>query len=241
MWLSGDLRVFQAIIEAYNGTMSLKKILLSWSGGKDSIMALYEIQKTKGYEIAALLTTVTDGYGRVSMHGVREELLERQAESLSLRLHKIVIPQDTSNEVYASIMKKVLTPYKNENISSVAFGDVFLEDVRKYREENLAKIGMAGIFPIWKWNTRELVRTFIDAGFKAIVTCVDSKVLDSSFVGREINREFIRQLPPHIDPCGENGELHSFVFNGPNFKREIIFTIGEIVLRDSFYFCDLLP
>jgi len=221
--------------------MSLKKILLSWSGGKDSTLALYEIQKTKGYEIIALLTTVTDGYGRVSMHGVREELLERQAESLGLRLHKILIPRNPTNEEYGSIMKEVLTKYKNENVHSVAFGDIFLEDLRQYREKNLAKIGMKGIFSIWKRNTRELVRTFIDAGFRAIVTCVDSKVLDSSFVGREIDDDFIRQLPPHIDPCGENGEHHSFVYSGPIFKKRITFTIGEIVLRDSFYFCDLLP
>ena len=221
--------------------MSLKKILLSWSGGKDSVMALHEIQKRGDYEIVALLTTVTDGYRRVSMHGVREELLERQAESLGLRLHKVLIPQNPTNEEYESIMTEVLTEYKNENIHSVAFGDVFLEDLRKYREENLAKMGMKGIFPIWKRNTGELVRAFIDGGFRAITTCVDSKVLDSSFVGREFNHDFLRRLPPHVDPCGENGELHSFVFSGPNFKDEITFTIGETVLRDSFYFCDLLP
>jgi len=221
--------------------MSLKRILLSWSGGKDSAMALYEIKKTKGYEIVALLTTVTDGYGRVSMHGVREELLERQAESLGLCLHKILIPQKAANEEYEAIMKKVLTGYKKENVDSVAFGDVFLEDLRKYREENLSKIGMEGIFPIWKRDTGELVRTFIDLGFRAITTCVDSKVLDSSFVGREIDHEFMRQLPSHVDPCGENGEHHSFVYSGPTFRREVGFTLGEVVLRDGFYFCDLLP
>jgi uncharacterized protein (TIGR00290 family) len=221
--------------------MSLKKILLAWSGGKDSAMALYEIQKKKGYEIVALLTTVTDGYGRVSMHGVREELLKRQAESLGLFLHKILIPQKAANEEYESIMRAVLTTYKNEDVHFVAFGDIFLEDLRKYREEKLAKIGMEGIFPIWKRDSRELVRTFIDLGFRAITTCVDSKVLDSSFVGREIDDDFIRQLPPYVDPCGENGEHHSFVYRGPTFEREIAFTVGEIVLRDSLYFCDLLP
>jgi uncharacterized protein (TIGR00290 family) len=187
------------------------------------------------------LSTVTDGYHRISMHGVREELLERQAESLGFRLHKILIPQNPTNEAYESIMREVLTRYKNENIHSVAFGDIFLEDLRKYREENLGKAGMKGIFPLWRRNTGELVRSFIDFGFRAIVTCVDSKLLDSSFVGREINHDFIRRLPPHIDPCGENGELHSFVFGGPHFKEEVTFTIGETVLRDSFYFCDLLP
>jgi uncharacterized protein (TIGR00290 family) len=221
--------------------MSLKRILLSWSGGKDSAMALYEIQKTKGYEIVALLTTVTDDYGRVSMHGVREELLKWQAESLGLYLHKVLIPKEVTNEEYESIMKGVLTTYRDEDVHSVAFGDIFLEDLKKYREGNLAKIGMEGIFPIWKRDSRELVRTFIDLGFRAITTCVDSKVLDSSFVGREIDDDFIRQLPPHADPCGENGEHHSFVYRGPIFKREIAFTVGEIVLRDSLYFCDLLP
>jgi len=204
-------------------------------------MALHEIQKRGDYEIVALLTTVTDGYHRVSMHGVREELLDRQVESLGLRLHKILIPQNPSNEEYEAIMKEVLIKYKNENIHSVAFGDVFLEDLRKYREENLAKMGMRGIFPIWRRNTGDLVRDFIDGGFRAIVTCVDSKVLDSFFVGREFNHDFLRRLPAHIDPCGENGELHSFVFGGPNFKEEITFTIGETVLRGSFYFCDLVP
>ena len=204
-------------------------------------MALFEIQKTRGYEIVALLTTVTDGYDRISMHGVREELLERQAESLGLRLHKILITKNATNEEYESNMKEVLKKYQNENINSVAFGDIFLEDLKRYREENLSKIGMEGIFPIWKRNTTELIGTFIDLGFRAIVTCVDSKVLDSSFVGREIDDDFIRQFPPHIDPCGENGELHSFVFSGPTFKKKITFSIGEIVLRDSFYFCDLLP
>jgi uncharacterized protein (TIGR00290 family) len=233
------LRVFESV--PFGVVRSVKRILFSWSGGKDSAMALYEIKKAKGYEIVALLTTVTDGYHRVSMHGVREELLERQAESLGLRLHKILIPLNPTNEEYESIMAEVLTEYKNENIHSVAFGDVFLEDLRKYREENLAKMGMEGIFPIWKRDSRELARTFIDLGFRAITTCVDSKVLDSSFVGREFNYDFLRRLPPHVDPCGENGELHSFVFSGPNFREEITFTIGETVLRDSFYFCDLVP
>lgn len=221
--------------------MRLKRILLSWSGGKDSAMALHEMQKTEGYEIVALLTTVTGGYQRITMHGVREELLERQAESLGLRLHKVLIPQNPTNEEYESIMREVLTKYKNENVHSVAFGDVFLEDLRRYREDNLAKIGMKGIFPIWKRNTGELIRTFIDVGFRAVVTCVDSKVLDASFVGKEISHNFIRRLPPHVDPCGEKGELHSFVFDGPHFREEVTLTIGEIVLRDSFYFCDLVP
>jgi uncharacterized protein (TIGR00290 family) len=221
--------------------MGLKRLLLSWSGGKDSAMALYELQRARGYEIVSLLTTVTHGYERISMHGVREELLGRQAESLGLHLRTILIPQNPAKEEYEAIMKKVLARYKKENVDSVAFGDIFLEDLRKYREENLAKIGMEGIFPIWKRDTWELVRTFIDLGFRAITTCVDSRVLDSSFVGRKVDHEFLRQLPSHVDPCGESGEHHSFVYGGPTFRKEVGFALGEVVLRDGFYFCDLLP
>ncbi len=217
-----------------------ERILLSWSGGKDSCMALHEIQKSNGYEIV-LLTTVTEGYDRISMHGVRRALLERQAESLGLHLVKVYIPKKSTQEEYELRMKEVLTKHQNEGANSVAFGDIFLEDLRRYREENLYRIGMRGIFPIWRKNTSELIRRFIDLGFKAVVTCVDPKALDPSFAGRVIDDDFISQLPVHVDPCGENGEFHSFVFDGPIFEREVKFSLGEVVLRDSFYFCDLLP
>jgi len=218
-----------------------EKILLSWSGGKDSSLAHYYIKETKAYEIVALLTTITDGYDRVSMHGVRRTLLEQQAESLGLPLQKVYIPKDSTDKEYESRMKKVLLGYQDENINSVGFGDIFLEDVRKYREEKLAKIGMGAIFPLWKRDTGELIRNFINLRFKAMVTCVDSKILDSSFAGKLINDDFVSSLPPHIDPNGENGEFHSFVFDGPIFKQKINVSTGEVVLRDSFYFCDLLP
>lgn len=217
-----------------------ERILLSWSGGKDSCMALHEIQKSNGYEIV-LLTTVTEDYDRISMHGVRRTLLERQAESLGLHLVKVYIPKKSTQEEYELRMKEVLTKHQNEGANSVAFGDIFLEDLRRYREENLYRIGMRGIFPIWRKNTSELIRRFIDLGFKAVVTCVDPKALDPSFAGRVIDDDFISQLPVHVDPCGENGEFHSFVFDGPIFEREVKFSLGEVVLRDSFYFCDLLP
>lgn len=217
-----------------------EKLLLSWSGGKDSCVALYEIQETQSYEIAALLTTVTGGYDRISMHGVRRILVEQQAASLGLSLHKVCIPQKATNEEYESRMSQVLAKYRAQGVRSVAFGDLFLEDIRKYRENNLAKIGMKAVFPLWKNNTAELVRKFIELGFKAIVTCADSKVLDRSFVGKVIDEDFLHQLPAHVDPCGENGEFHSFVFTGPIFRDEIRFTVGELVLRDSFWFCDLL-
>jgi uncharacterized protein (TIGR00290 family) len=175
------------------------------------------------------------------MHGVRRTLLERQAESLGLPLQKVYIPKDSTDKDYESRMKEVLLGYQDEDINSVAFGDIFLEDVRKYREEKLAQIGMKAIFPLWKRDTAELIRSFIDLGFKAMITCVDSRVLDSSFAGRLINDDFVSTLPPHVDPNGENGEFHSFVFDGPIFKQKINVSTGEVVLRDSFCFCDLLP
>lgn len=217
-----------------------EKIILAWSGGKDCSLAYYFIQETKGCDIVALLTTVTEDYNRVSMHGIRRILLEQQAESLGLPLEKVYIPKDSSNKEYESRMKEVLLRYQNENINSVGFGDIFLEDVRKYREKKLAQVGMEAIFPLWKRDTSELMRNFIDLGFKAIVTCVDSRVLDSSFAGKQIDQDFVDSLPSGVDPSGENGEFHSFVFDGPIFKHKIKVSVGEVVLRDSFYFCDLL-
>ena len=219
-----------------------EKVLFSWSGGKDSAMALYELQMAHSYEISALLTVVTEDYDRISMHGVRRILLERQADSLGYPLEKILISKNASNEEYESKMRNVLVKYRETGVSSVVFGDIFLEDVRRYREDRLAKIGMKGIFPLWKRDTTKLANTFINLGFKAIVTCVDSNVLDKRFVGRVYNKQFLRELPPNVDPCGENGEFHSFVYDGPIFRRKISFVIGDIVLRDNrFYFCDLIP
>ena len=218
-----------------------EKVLLSWSGGKDSAIALYEIQRGREYEVVSLLTTLTEEYDRVTMHGVQRVLLERQAESLCLPLHQILISKEASNEEYASKMQVALAEFQNANVHSVVFGDVFLEDVRKYREDNLSKIGMKAIFPIWGRDTAELAQTFVALGFKAIVTCVDSKILGETFVGRMIDDSFLAELPPNVDPCGENGEFHSFVFDGPIFRTRISLTVGQIVLRDSFYFCDLVP
>lgn len=218
-----------------------EKVLFSWSGGKDSAIALYELQKSRDYKVLSLLTTLTEDYDRVSMHGVRRTLLERQAELLGLPLQEVFISRNAPNEEYESRMKDTLTKFQDRGVSSVVFGDTFLEDVRKYREKNLAKIGMKGIFPLWKKNSAELVRTFIDSGFKAITTCVDSKVLDKTFVGRILDERFLAELPAGVDPCGENGEFHSFVFHGPIFETGVRYTTGEVVLRDSFYFCDLLP
>jgi uncharacterized protein (TIGR00290 family) len=218
-----------------------EKILFAWSGGKDSAMALYELKKSKGYEIRALLTTVTEDYDRVSMHGVRRVLLEKQADSLCIPLEKIPISKQSSNEEYESRMRAALERYKEAGVTSVAFGDIFLEELRKYRENNLAKLGMKGIFPIWKKDSAQLARSFIDAGFRAVITCVDSQVFDKDFAGREFDGKFLDDLPAAVDPCGENGEFHSFVYDGPIFRKKISYTKGDIVLRDErFYYCDIL-
>jgi uncharacterized protein (TIGR00290 family) len=219
----------------------MKKILFGWSGGKDSALALYEILKNKEYEVVSLLTTVTEDYDRISMHGVCRTLLEKQAESLGLPLYKVLIPKDCSNEIYAAKMTQALNEFKQQGVETVAFGDIFLEEVRKYRKENLAKLNMKAIFPIWGRDSGELARSFIELGFKAVVSCIDSKVLNKRFLGRQIDKDFLNQLPPNIDPSGENGEFHSFVYDGPIFKERIAYQLGEKVLRDSFYFCDLIP
>ena len=220
----------------------VRKLVLAWSGGKDSALALYELRKDRNVEIVGLLTTITKDYGRVSMHGVRKVWLGQQAEALGLPLNVVNISKDASNREYDIAMRKVCEKYRKIGVTFIAFGDIFLEDVRKYRERNLDKAGMVGIFPLWKKNTTELAHKFIDMGFKAITTCIDSKFLDREFVGRRYNANFLHDLPPSIDPCGENGEFHTFTYAGPPFKKEIRFKKGDIVLRDDrFWFCDLLP
>ncbi|MDD5082223.1 MAG: diphthine--ammonia ligase [Dehalococcoidales bacterium] len=219
----------------------MTKVIFSWSGGKDSALALYEIRQNRQYEIVTLLTTVTEGYDRVSMHGVRRALIEKQAQSLGLPLAEVFIPQVCSNEEYETRMKDVLTRYRTMGVDSVVFGDIFLADIRKYREDNLARLEMKGVFPLWARNTRELVESFISLGFQAITTCVDTKFLNKRFIGRTLDAAFLAELPSGVDPGGENGEFHSFVFAGPIFKQPVNFDMGEVVLRDSFYFADLIP
>lgn len=220
----------------------MKKVLFSWSGGKDSALALYEIMKSKNYQVAALVTTVTEDFDRISMHGVRRVLLEQQAASTGIPLEKVLISRNASNEEYEANMEKVLLKYKEMGITSVVFGDIFLEDLRKYREDKLATVSMDAVFPLWKRDTTELARSLTSLGFKAITTCVDTTQLDGEFVGREIDDSFLSDLPANVDPCGENGEYHSFVYDGPIFKKPIVCSKGETVLRESrFYYCDLLP
>ncbi len=221
--------------------VTCEDIVFSWSGGKDSAFSLYETEHAGRYHITRLFTTLTEGYDRISMHGVRRELLEQQAHSIGLPLDMLYIPKNGTNKEYESRLIELLEKYKRQNIRSVGFGDLFLEDIRAYRENNLSKIGMGAVFPLWKKDTTQLAKDFLDLGFKAIVVCVDPKTLDPSFTGRIIDMDFLSQLPPSVDPCGENGEFHSFVFDGPIFKKAIKFTAGEIVSREGFYFCDLLP
>jgi uncharacterized protein (TIGR00290 family) len=221
---------------------SVQNVLFCWSGGKDSSLALYEIMKSGTYSVKSLLTTITDDYDRISMHGVRTVLLEQQVRALNLSLEKVLIGRQSSNEEYEEKMTTVLAHYKNSGINSVVFGDIFLEDLRTYRENNLAKLHMNAIFPLWKKDSIYLANSFIDLGFKAILTCVDTTFLDLSFTGREFDKTLLSDLPSSVDPCGENGEFHTFVYDGPIFDREIRITKGEIVLKDErFSFCDLLP
>ena len=218
-----------------------KDIFLSWSGGKDSSLAFYEIRKANSHRVAGLITTITEDYDRISMHGVRRALLEQQADALGIPLRKILIPKDSTNAIYESRMRALLEEGLTEGIDTVAFGDIFLEDLKLYREKNLAQLGMKGLFPIWKRDTSELARTFIELGFKAVLACVDTAILDASFAGRLYDQKLLRDLPPHVDRCGENGEFHSFAFDGPIFKHPINHTVGEVVQRDHYCFCDFVP
>jgi uncharacterized protein (TIGR00290 family) len=221
--------------------ISPEPILFCWGGGKDSAMALHTLLQRSDMHIVALLTTVTEGYERISMHGVRRELLQRQAQSIGLPLHEVRIPPQCVNPIYEARMEEALRIHLENGVRKVAFGDIFLEDLRAYRERNLARIGMTALFPIWKRDTRELVRSFHATRFRAIAVCVDPKILAPTFAGRELDETFFRDLPPHADPCGENGEFHTFVFDGPIFHSPIPVRTGEIVNRDGFVFRDLLP
>lgn len=244
--------------------MTKEKILFCWSGGKDSALALNRLRQDNRYEIVSLLTTCNEHFQRVSMHGVRLELLDAQAEAIGLPLEKVFVSQRSSNEEYQQKMSACLLAHKARGVSGCAFGDIFLEDLKRWRDENLAKIGMRGIYPIWKVDSRELIQEFFALGFRTVICCANDAYLGEEMVGRNIDEEFLRALPPEVDPCGENGEFHSFAFAGPVFKQPVKFELGEKVYRpvevthpsDStsayvcpaaprrtkgFWFCDLLP
>lgn len=218
-----------------------QKILFNWSSGKDSALALHKLIERDDYTVEGLISTVTRDYKRVSMHGLREEILKKQAELIGIPLEIIYISSKSTNEEYEQTMKDMLMLHKKQGIGTLAFGDIFLEDLREYREENLSKIGMKAVFPLWKRDTSELAREFMGLGFKAVITCVDSEQLDKKFAGREFDEDFLADIPADVDPCGENGEFHTFVYDGPVFKRSIHHKKGEIVLKnDQFYFCDVI-
>jgi uncharacterized protein (TIGR00290 family) len=216
-----------------------KPVLFCWSGGKDSAMALRVLRQQNGLRVAALLTTVTEGYERISMHGVRRELLLRQAHAIGLPLQEVRIPPQCVNPIYEARMRDAMLAQKAAGVRCVAFGDIFLQDLREYRERNLALVEMSAIFPIWKRDTRALAQEFCAMGFRAVAVCIDSNKLSCEFAGREVDESFFRDLPEGVDPCGENGEFHTFVYDGPIFSNAIAVERGEVVERDGFYFCDL--
>ena len=224
---------------------TLEPVLLSWSGGKDSALALYHLRRMEQYEVVGLLTTVSAEYRRVSHHGVREDLLQRQAAALGLPLDRLYVPTNSAlpctHDLFVEMMGEKLTAYRQRGIRWVAHGDIFLEDLRRYRETNLARLGMQGLFPLWHRDTRELVEEFVTLGFRAVLSCVDGQKLNASFAGREIDRSLLNDLPPTVDPCGEYGEYHSFVYDGPMFREPIGIQVGERVQRDHCWYAELLP
>ncbi len=236
----------------------MNKAVFNWSGGKDSALALYHLLKQSQFEVTSLLTTINSKYNRISMHGVRKELLQAQSEAIGIPVMEILLPEMPSMTDYDNVMKKSMLELKESGIEHSIFGDIFLEDLKKYREEKLKEVGLNAIFPLWKRDTSELIREFIDLGFKTIVVCANSQ-LGEGFTGRIIDNDFLKDLPKGVDPCGENGEFHTFVFDGPIFKTPVKFEVGEKVSRDfpapkkdedscgtseesaTFYYCDLIP
>ncbi|MFZ4931923.1 diphthine--ammonia ligase [Chryseobacterium sp. Mn2064] len=231
------------------------KALFNWSSGKDSALALYKILKEDQYEVATLLTSINQEFQRISMHGVHVSLLEQQASSIGIPLVKMEVPKEPSMEEYQNIMSTTMTEMQALGITHSIFGDIFLEDLRQYREKQLNAIGMKAVFPLWKKDTTDLILEFLSLGFKTIVTCVNGTYLDKSFAGRIIDQQFLNDLPENVDPCGENGEFHTFTFDGPIFKNPVQFERGETVMKTYpkpktenadqdedyiFWFCDLI-
>lgn len=228
----------------------MNKAIFNWSGGKDSALALWTALESRQWDIRYLLTTLSPAHHRVSMHGVREALLDEQARAIRLPLRKVFLPEEASMETYDAKMQEVIQGFSGEDIRTAIFGDIFLQDLRTYREKALEKAGWQAVFPIWQRPTRELLLDFLSRGFKAILVCVDGSCLDASFAGRMLDESLLNDLPPGVDPCGENGEFHSFVFDGPLFREPIPFRKGEVVHRTypgappyntGFFFCDLIP
>lgn len=230
----------------------INKAIFNWSGGKDSALALYYTLKNPQFKIETLLTTISASLGRISMHGVRKTMLQKQVELLDLPLSIVSLPEDISMDKYDELMRDTLENLFETGISHAVFGDIFLEDLRRYREERLKEVGLKGYFPLWKRDTKALIAEFLSLGFRTIVVSVDGSKLDQSFVGRELTMDFINDLPSHVDPCGENGEFHTFVFDGPIFQSPVRFSKGEIVGKSyklsqedqetvTYWFQDLIP
>jgi uncharacterized protein (TIGR00290 family) len=217
------------------------KVFVSWSSGKDSAFALHEARRLGLAEIVGVLTTVNETYDRVAMHGVRHALLDRQIEALDLPAMKVLIPSPCSNEVYEDRMAEACAAIKAQGVEHIVFGDLFLEDIRAYRDKNLSAIGMKAIFPLWLRDTGTLARDMIAGGLVAHLICVDPKRLDASFAGRRFDASLLRDLPAQVDPCGENGEFHTVVSAGPMFRHPIAISIGDIVEREGFLFADAHP
>lgn len=216
-----------------------KKILFSWSGGKDSALTLYKLLKEGKYSVETLVTTLSEEYKRVNFHAIPADLLDTQAKAIGLPVDKIFITKSEDIDEYAKKLEPHLKKYKYNDIETIAYGDIYLEDLRDFRIKCLEKIGIDSIYPIWKTNTAENLKEFVDLGFKAVLTCVDTNVLDKSFVGREIDYQFIKDLPSNIDPCGENGEFHTFVYDGPIFKYPVDFQRGKILQIDNFCYFEI--
>jgi uncharacterized protein (TIGR00290 family) len=230
----------QTDVVAINRSMTRPKAVVAWSSGKDSAFALHVARKAGDVEIAGLLTTVTSTFARVSMHAVREELLDLQAQALGLPVRKVAIPWPCPNEQYEREMARALEAERARGVTRVIFGDLFLADIRAYRESRLAGTGIEPAFPLWGRDTRALAHEMLASGLRAIVTCVDPRQLDRAFAGRQLDETFLAELPESVDPCGEKGEFHTFAWAGPMFRTPLSVTAGEVVERDGFVFADLL-
>lgn len=229
-----------------------RKTFLSWSSGKDAALALYHLLKSEHYDVRSLLTSVNKHHDRVSMHGLRRSLLEQQVKSIGLPCTMIELPEQPDMNEYEQRMNDALKQFRQEGYTHAAFGDIFLEDLRTYRENQLKAFELEACFPIWQHDTTRLIHEFVGLGFKAVVVCVNSSKLDASFAGREIDHSFLQDLPDTVDPCGENGEFHTFCYDGPIFSHPVQFELGEKVYREyktpgqqnqstGFWFCDVLP
>lgn len=217
------------------------KAWVAWSSGKDSLWALHRIRRSPDLEVVGLLTTITETYGRVSMHGVRETLLQAQAAALGLPLHSVLIPTPCSNEAYDDLMGRTLAQARELGVTEVVFGDISLADIRAYREARMAEADMQAVFPLWGMDSASLARDMIEAGVRAYLTCLDPRVLPRDMAGRAFDRDFLERLPDGVDPCGENGEFHTFAWDGPGFSHPIPVRVGETLERDGFVFTDVLP